>query len=346
MRCRSITWLGLPAALALVFTLVAWLLSGLLAAPLVLPSWSIAVLPILVFLGFIPQWAAVMLQLADRPIAFAAYEIVTASLQLLGALLLVVVFGMGWEGRLWSMILGGVLATAMGLRLMRPYLALGCPRRVDLVETVKFGAGLLPHTVFSQAIRMADRLFVLHFAGIAAAGEFVVGWQVASVMLLLLSAFNQAWAPYLFKCLSRVDEARKRALVRLSYLIAVAFVGLYLAVNAVAPWVFSTMIAPQFHGAQRFVPFITLGYLFLGLYMLFTDYIFYMKKTHIFSIVTTVNALVNIGLNYLLVERYGDIGVAYAFVISNALSMVATAVLAHRVYPMPWFGGIGLFRSV
>ena len=281
----------------------------------------------------------------NRARHFAVFQIAQAFLLMGTGITFVVLLNMHWEGRLWSMLIVGVLASIVGFLALRPYLSFSTPRRVDVNEAVKFGLGLLPHSVFSQIIRQSDRLFILHFVGLAAAGEYAVGWQVASIMLVLLSTFNQAWTPYLFENLAKADELRKKDIVILSYRIALVFIALFLLINLTAPLIFSILISPQYHDAQRFVPWITLGYLFLSFYTLVTDYIFYTKKTYLFSVLTTFNSIINLALNYVCVKSFGSIGVAYAFAMSSAIVMIAAWLLAHKVYPMPWLSIFARTRS-
>ncbi len=340
LRRKSVVWLGLPLAVGVSLIVASWVLNDLLAVPLAVPAAWVPVIPLLGLLGLIPQWAGVMFQMADRPRHFAAYQGAQALLLLGTTITFVVLMDMHWEGRLWSMLVCGVLATIVGLLFLRPYLSITTPKQDDVREAVKFGAGLLPHSVFSQLVRQSDRLFILHFIGAAAAGEYAVGWQVASIMLVLLSTFNQAWTPYLFQSLAQADEQRKLALVKLSYWIALGFVVLFLVINLASPLIFSKLISAKYHDAQRFIPFITLGYLFMGFYLLVTDYIFYTKKTYLFSILTTSNGVINIALNYFCIHRFGAIGVTYAFAASSAIMMVAAWFLAHKVYPMPWMGDL------
>lgn len=346
LRRRSMAWLGLPTALALVITLLSFFFRSELSPLLSMPQAWVPVIPVLAYLGFIPQWASMLFRLRDQPKRFAAYETFQALLQIGTALVFIVPLGLQWQGRIWALLVAGVAANAIGLFALRDYMRLARPHKVDLVEAARFGAGLLPHTVLSQLIRLSDRLFIVHFIGLAAAGEFAVGLQVASIMFVLLSTFNQAWSPYLFRQLADADDQRKRDLVKLSYRIGLGFIGLFLAVNAVAPLIFSILISPQFGEAARFVPFITLAYLFVGFYMLFTDYIFYSKKTHLFSIVTSANAVTNLTLNYFFINRFGAIGVTYAFAVTSALVAVAAWVLAHKVYPMPWLGTLTKSRRI
>lgn len=342
---KSTVWLVFPLAIGGILTIAAWALSENLAELLAMPSAWVSVIPFLALLGFIPQWAGVVFQMENRARHFAVFQIAQAFLLMGTGITFVVLLNMHWEGRLWSMLIVGVLASIVGFLALRPYLSFSTPRRVDVNEAVKFGLGLLPHSVFSQIIRQSDRLFILHFVGLAAAGEYAVGWQVASIMLVLLSTFNQAWTPYLFENLAKADELRKKDIVILSYRIALVFIALFLLINLTAPLIFSILISPQYHDAQRFVPWITLGYLFLSFYTLVTDYIFYTKKTYLFSVLTTFNSIINLALNYVCVKSFGSIGVAYAFAMSSAIVMIAAWLLAHKVYPMPWLSIFARTRS-
>ena len=340
LRRKSFVLLGLPFGLGVVLFVAFWLLKDYLAVALDTPVAWVPVIPILALLSFIPHWTSVMLRMTDRPKYFAVFQGSQAVLLIATAVIFIVMLDMHWEGRLWSMLVAGLLASIVGLLALRPYLLIATPRQNDVREALKFGAGLLPHSVFGQLIRQSDRLFIVHFIGLAAAGEYAVGWQVASIMLVLLSSFNQAWTPYLFQRLSQADEQGKRSIVKLSYQIALGFVALFLIINLAAPLIFSTMISAKYHDAQRFVPFITLGYLFVGFYLLVTDYIFYTKKTYLFSIMTTANGVINLALNYVCVQQFGAIGVTYAFAASSLLAFVAAWILAHKVYPMPWMGDL------
>jgi O-antigen/teichoic acid export membrane protein len=333
---KSVVWMGLPFVLGSVLLIISFFGRELLAAPLTVPATWVPAIPLLALLGFIPQWTDVMLRMDNRPRSFAVYQCGQAVLMVGFALFFVVVIRMNWQGRIWSMLIAGAVASVAGFSWLRPYLALGVPAKQDVIEALKFGSGLLPHAIFSQLVRQSDRLFVLHFIGQAATGEFAVGWQVASIMLVLLSTFNQAWTPYLFERLTHADDNEKIRIVKISYVIALGFLGFFVCLNSLTTTLFSVLVSEKFKASMGYVYFITTGYLFNGMYLIVTDYIFYTKKTYILSVLTILNGATNVILNYFLVVRFGAIGVTYAFAISSFMVMVAAWILAYKVYPMPW----------
>jgi O-antigen/teichoic acid export membrane protein len=68
-----------------------------------------------------------------------------------------------------------------------------------------------------------------------------------------------------------------------------------------------------------------------------TNYIFYEKKTYILAWVTFANAVLSVCLNLFLIQKYGAMGAAYTFLITNFSIFVSVWILSNKVYPMPWF---------
>ena len=104
----------------------------------------------------------------------------------------------------------------------------------------------------------------------------------------------------------------------------------------IAPWLLSFFAGEKFSRASSFVVWIALGYAFSGMYYMVVNYIFYAKKTVLLAKLTFFTAILNIGLNYVLITYNGAIGAAQATTITMLLGFVFTWILSNRVYKMPW----------
>jgi len=60
------------------------------------------------------------------------------------------------------------------------------------------------------------------------------------------------------------------------------------------------------------------------------------KKTYLRAINVTAAALVNLGLNYLLISRFEMMGAAYATLLSYTFLSVLTLYVSGRVYKVPY----------
>lgn len=335
-RRTSSIWLGIPFFLSCSLTFIFWNFRQIFSGLLNIPEIWVPIIPVLALLTFIPQWLSVIFRMSDEVKNFALYEISQTVLQFSLATTFIIVFKYGWEGRIIALFVTGLLASIVGLKFLAPQIMMIRLKKEDLLDTLKFGVGLLPHSMLNQLIRVVDRIIILNFVGLAATGIYAVGWQVASIMLVICSTFNQAWTPFLFRNLHAEGVENNRKIVKYSYYSIIFFAAMFIFVNIISEILFSSVISQEYQKAKLYVPMITLGFLFTGIYLIFTDYIFYGKKTYLLSLITTVNLILNVFLSFLLVPQLGEMGVAVSFASSSAFVMIVTIITVQRLYPMPW----------
>ena len=324
---------------AFVVLMAVGLLAGLtLPDHLGVPGIWIAACPVFALLTLYPLVLSTVLRMQEKAMWFAYVELASAIISVCLSVLLVVGLHLQWEGRMYAIAATGLvmsIASIVWLGRMK-LLASGYDKRV-LKETLKFGAGVVPHDLGNNIVRMADRLILVAMLGLASAGQYAVASQIASAMLILLAAFNRAWMPHLVSRLSSDSPEARMGIVRQSYAVMAAFLLFFLAFNFVTPLLYKLLIADKFHESMSYVFWLTLGYLFLAVYLTYVDYIFLTKKTHILSMVTMLNMGTNITLNYLLIKQFGTVGAAMAFACTMFLVMILTFFISNRIHPMPWF---------
>jgi O-antigen/teichoic acid export membrane protein len=101
------------------------------------------------------------------------------------------------------------------------------------------------------------------------------------------------------------------------------------------------MTAPAFYPAASVVPVILLAFFFQGVYHFMVGPLFYFKRTSLLPVINIAGAAVNIGLNFLLIPRYGIQGAAGSALASFVL-LALLAYLSGRVYFNPRFDLIRL----
>lgn len=319
-------------------SVMAWFAAPWLAPLFQVPVAWLRAVPLMAALAVLPQVMSTLFRMRNEPMRFGMVEIGTAVLNVSLSLLFVVLLQWHWQGRMYGHVL--TIATVCLVALLWLARTGLLTRHIDrdvLREHFRFGAGLLPHDLGNQVIRLSDRLFLVALVGLGGAGQYAVAAQVTAVVMVLLSAFNRAWAPYLFPRLRDPSPEMQRHLVRLSYGVMAGFFVFFVVFNLVVPTVFHWLIDPKFNAALNYIPWLTVGYFFTSVYMTYIDYIFYVKKTYMLSMVTTLNMALNLTLNYVFIRLFGEIGAAYAFAASMFVVMWVAFWLSNKVYPMPWF---------
>ncbi|MCC7517943.1 MAG: lipopolysaccharide biosynthesis protein [Verrucomicrobiae bacterium] len=196
---------GLAALLTPLFFLGGPILERLTAFP---ASWA-GCLGFLAFAQTLQNISLGMLQARSEAGRFGVWQILSSSLNLGLSILFVVGFGMDWRGRMLALVAVATLmslafAAELGgrLRLLRPRL-----ERESLRALARFGLPLLPHFAGGWVMTMSPRLFLNHMSGLAETGLYSVAYNLASPLMILIGAANQAYIPLLFGKLSAWERA-------------------------------------------------------------------------------------------------------------------------------------------
>jgi O-antigen/teichoic acid export membrane protein len=324
-------------ASAFLVSVVMWLFAGPISRHSAFPRewlWTVVFVAAAQFVGFVLM---TLWQVENKPVRYGIFQ----NLQTLGnvslTILLVVGLGKNWQGRIEAQVITlALFALVAGYILYRNGWLKFSYDRSSVNNALRFGIPLIPHALGGMLIVQTDRMFLTNMAGVAVAGIYTVGYQFGSIIDMVASSFNQAYAPWLYKQLNSDDPAIKKRIVKLTYLYFVLILFFAVGLSLIVPWFLTFFVGKNFVGAGKYVFWIALGYAFNGMYYMVTNYIFFAGKTSVLAGVTFLTALLNIAFNYLLIKLNGPVGAAQASALAFFISFILTWVLSARVYAMPW----------
>lgn len=298
--------------------------------------WFVLI-PLIAFFQIVPQIVLTIYKISEKPIDYAKYQLLLTIINLLLTITFVVLFKWEWEGRLLAILMSYLFFTLIGLYILFKNGLIVF--NIDIgycKKALKLGIPLILHVVSAILFMMSDRLFISYYLGNDVVGIYAVGAQVAMIVMIIQEAFNQAWVPFLFKNLKTGLLVNKIKIIKISYLSIAFFTILPFLLYLVTPIIFSTFIGDSFIDSIQYVFWIALGYSLLGMYKVVTNYIFYEKRIKILSAMTFISLLINLLLNYILIHKYGAIGVAYGTAITVGIFFIIAFIVANRVHKMPW----------
>jgi O-antigen/teichoic acid export membrane protein len=189
--------------------------------------------------------------------------------------------------------------------------------REVLREALRFGLPRIPHSVANQVIALADRIFLNAYARLTDVGIYSVGASFGMAPKLFLSAFESAWTPFFLGVMREQDAKR-------IYSIISTYVMLVL------------VLLVRFHAASSVTPWIALGAMFQGVYLVGSIGIIITKRTAIYPVATGIAAGVSLAANALLVPPYGGVGAAWANAIAYGALALVTVGFSLRCYPISY----------
>jgi O-antigen/teichoic acid export membrane protein len=123
-----------------------------------------------------------------------------------------------------------------------------------------------------------------------------------------------------------------------TYIVAVLIV-LVAGLCATATEVVRLFTAPEFHGAAVVTPWIALGVMCQGLYLVGSIGLIITRRTTSYPIATGIAAATSVTANMLLIPRFGLMGAAYSQTIAYATLAVVTIGFSQRAYPISYEWG-------
>ena len=188
-----------------------------------------------------------------------------------------------------------------------------------------FAFPFLPSAILFVIIGFSDRWFIKYFLNTESVGLYGAGYKLASIMSLAVTAFNLNWQPYYLKFKNN-DNNRFGSIGNLVIIALIStFTLLIYFVQDIASINFngSYLIGANFQNGLIIVPYIALGYLFYGIYVLQMPSIFILNKQNWGLVFWSLGALVNIVGNYILIPRFGFIGAAYSSALGYLIMMLS-----------------------
>jgi O-antigen/teichoic acid export membrane protein len=267
---------------------------------------------------------------------FAVFTTAKTTVTLIARIVLIVGFGQGVLG----FVLADLVTTTMLMMALAPWyrhlLRLRFSRSV-LREALAYGLPRVPHGIASQLMMVGDDWVLRVYGGLPAVGVYSIGERFGLTLKMVLAAFEYAWQPFYFETMKQPDAKRTFRLVT-TYGLAV-LVLLEAGLAAISVDVIHLVARPDMYGAAAFIPWIGLGVVFHGVYLLTSIGMNITKSTKLYPVATAIAAATSVTGNLVLVPRFGPIGAAW----SNALAFGTLALvamrLAQRVYPMTYEWG-------
>jgi O-antigen/teichoic acid export membrane protein len=200
---------------------------------------------------------------------------------------------------------------------------------------LKYGLPLVPAGLASMLLSVSDRYILQGLVSPSDLGIYSLGYRLGMIVqVLIIGPFTIAWGPFLW-AVSSQNEAKAIYASVLKYFLAISlFVSL--TVSLFAKEIVNLIAVPEYLNAFKIVPYVTISYVFYGLYYVFSPGINLQSKTKYLPFIVGASALINIVLNYQLIPVYGIMGAAASTSIAYLLLPIGTYFASRRYYPISY----------
>jgi O-antigen/teichoic acid export membrane protein len=221
--------------------------------------------------------------------------------------------------------------------LIKSQIGIKRPRFSKIREYLSFGLPTIPGNIAAWVVSSSDRYVIGYFLGATSIGIYSAGYTLGSLIMMPAGILAFVLPPTLSKLYDegRMTEVKTHLSYSLKYLLAVAipFVfGAFVLAQPVLRLFTTAEIAT--HG-YFVVPLVALGTLFFAGSVPISLILTLAKKTKITGAIWIICGLVNLGLNILVVPRWGIVGATVTTLIAYGLRLGLSAYYSFKEFKFP-----------
>ncbi len=325
-------------AMAIVMTLVSFIIFFLFRSFLferfLFPSIFVWAIPLAAFMTFCYELVVLLIRNRDDAPTYMKVNLTRISTELGLAVILIVLFGWGWLGRVVSILVatGCIAGYAIYFLTTNGFLSGSIKKEIVYTE-LKYTVPIVTMQLSMFCLFSSDSFLL---AGItkntAEVGIYGMACVFGSVILTLCGALIQYMVPKINKALSQVEinyaYIRRQFVIYISIMVTTFFVLL-----VSVPLIYHLFINENYWPGIRYYYFLSAGYFFWTIsFFLYTFLFYYKQKKKLFAL-AFISIIISLGSNYCFIKYMGSLGAS----ISVCCSYFAVLVLALAFTKNYWY---------
>ena len=239
-------------------------------------------------------------------------------------------------------VIGFVIGTLLGPLVGEIYMIVSCKlykviknkniNKQLKKDMIKYGVPMIFSAIAWWINNSSDKYILTLFSGVSISGLYAISSKIPHILKNLQNVFLQAWSISAIKEFDKNDSdgfiGNMFSIMCFGTTIICSFL---LIINIFISKIF---YSGDFYSAWKYVPFLLLSVVFDSLALFIGNLFFAVKDTKTLSLCNIIGAIVNIGLNLLLIPRFDAYGAAIATLISYFIIYLLSCILIKKYIKM------------
>ncbi len=206
---------------------------------------------------------------------------------------------------------------------------------------VKYSLPIIPHGISQVLLAQFGRIMIRNMEGDGPAGIYSLAGNIKLVLTIITDSIATAWTTWFY---ARMDTGDTKGIRKRSVQLMGLFFVLTVGLMALSPELIWILGGKEYELAKFVAIPMVLDAFVLFLYNLIVPSEYYSKKTTFIMVGTMVASVINIGLNYVFIQRFGFLAVGYTTLFAYICYLVLHIVISRRlvkffVLPLRWIAG-------
>lgn len=284
------------------------------------------------------------LRMEKRMTTFSLITVLGSLILLLGNVLMVVVWQMGYMAFALSILLSYVVQFAFFVLTVHPKLSKDAFDPKLYRRMARYAVPLLPMVLVGWALSLSDRFLIQRIVGSDAVGMYGIAVRFQNILTMVTSVIFATFSSFAFS--TRDKENATESFVFVHDVLHLLLLGLAFFASLFVNELIHFLVAPSFYPAAATVAPLLFGQVCYASHTIFSYGFAFEKKSALNLYPALLGAVVNILLNIAFIPQYHEVAAGYTTFVGYALMMVVTFAMTQRVHPIPYRLGRTLLTSL
>ena len=244
-------------------------------------------------------------------------------------LLFVVGFKMNIIGMIYSTIVSNLIMGTYAFFIFYRRAIFYFDKKI-LITCYKYAFSVFPFILFGNLSELSDNYFLNEYVGAGVLGIFYIATTFGGIFSIVKESVLSAFQPYYFS-LDKHDLIDKKVNNLLFDIMLAVGIGAMLIAyfNYEVVYIFSNN--KDLIKACDYIPLLVIGYYLVFVGQLFNIPTYLSKKNvHYMSLITIIAVIINIGGNYLLIPKFGILGLVFVKLANYGSQIISSSIINKR----------------
>lgn len=282
----------------------------------------------LVYLLFLP--AVNMFQTRERYYFEYKKTVLTSIILSIGTALLSVLLVINMSNKLDGRIVGAAIPTILlGIVFYIYFWKNGKKINIKYWKyAIPICLPYIPHLLSMSFLNSTDRVMITKICGTEQTALYSLAYTCGTMVTLILTSLNGAFAPWLGERLNREDYKDIR---KFSYIYILAFLFMAIGIMLLSPEVLYILGGESYMEAVYVLAPVSMGCVCQFLYTMFVNVEQFKKKTGGMAIGSAIAAVINFALNWIFIPKIGYLAAAYTTLVGYIVLLLIHMYLVKRI---------------
>jgi O-antigen/teichoic acid export membrane protein len=286
------------------------------------------------FISLLLRFLSLLLRMEEKAVEYSMSQIVPKII----TLVLVLAFVIFSEEKTFSQLiianLISVFFTLLYLIFITRSFLIKCNYNLFKLKRFQdllfYGLPLVIGGFASWGLSFFDRVFLKFYSDLSQLGFYSVAISIASVTAIFSSVFHTIWAPLVFKWTSNGTVDRARMIFISDNVLAVVY--FFTILTCLFSWLTNYILPPQYYMVEYILPACLLSPLIYTITEISSVGISISRKTIYLMSSAFIAVLVNLFLNFTLVQNFGASGAALSTLFSFYIFYIIRTELSKKLW--------------